>query len=366
MTAECLITVREPLTNETTLSSTTLTLGETLTLTCSATGGTDPYQYAVYFKKGDASSFSKYSDFSAEETINFVPQSAAIYTIRSKVKDQAGRVTNKDFTVNVVKPLTNTSTLTGTTLTLGESLIMTGSAAGGTGPYLYALLFKKGDSAAFSQYTGFGMNNSILVMDQEAKVAYKDFTVNVTQPLKNTTTLSTTNLTLGESLTMTGSATGGTSPYQYALFFRKYGTSTFTKYKDFSTTSKITFKPQSATTYTLRTKVKDRTGRVAYKDFTLQVKLPLKNTTTLSKTALTLGNSLTLTVSAADGIDPYQYALFFKKSGSSDFTKYKDFSSTSKITFKPQSATTYILRTKVKDKTGKVVYKDFNVKVTKP
>ncbi len=89
--------------------------------------------------------------------------------------------------------------------------------------------------------------------------------------LQNTTTMTSSSMKLGSSMLVKITASGGTSPYQYALSFRKEGAATFSKYKDYSTANEINFKPKSATTYTLRTKVKDATGREEIKDFTVEV-----------------------------------------------------------------------------------------------
>ncbi len=373
------VKVTKKLTNTSKLSATSLTLGNSLTMTGSATGGTSPYKYALFFRKYGTSTFTKYKDFSTTKTITFKPLTATTYVLRTKVKDAKGTVAYKDFTVKVTKKLANTSKLSATTLTLGNSLTMTGSATGGTSPYKYALSFRKYGTSTFTKYKDYSTTKTITfkpltattyvlrtkVKDAKGAVATKDFTVKVVKKLTNTSKVSATSLTLGDSLTVTGSATGGVTPYKYALYFRKYGTSTFTKYRDYSTTKTITFKPLTATTYILRTKVKDGRGVVANKDITVKVTKPLTNTSKLSATSLKLGSSLTMTGSATGGTSPYKYALFFRKYGQSDFTKYKDYTTTNKITFKPQSATTYILRTKVKDAKGRVAYKDFTVKVTK-
>ncbi len=371
--------VTKPLTNVSKLSATTVTLGKSITMTGAATGGTSPYKYALFFKKAGQSSFTKYKDFSTTKTITFKPQAATTYTMRTKVKDSKGTVAYKDITLKVVKPLTNTSKASATTLTLGKTLTITGSATGGVTPYKYALFFRKYGTSTFTKYKDYSTTKTISfkpmtattyilrtkVKDNRGIVANKDITVKVVKPLTNTSKASAASITLGKSLTITGSATGGVTPYKYALYFRKYGTSTFTKFKDYSTTKSITFKPLSATTYILRVKVKDNRGVVANKDITVKVLKPLKNTSTVSATSLKLGNSLTVTGSATGGATPYQYALFFKKGNDSSFTQYKALSSTNKITFKPASATTYTLRTKVKDGRGVVALKDYTVKVTK-
>ena len=147
----------------------------------------------------------------------------------------------------------------------------------------------------------------------------KDFTVKVSSSvLKNTSTISATSITLGTALTITGKATGGTSPYQYAAYYKKSSSSTWTRIRDYKTTAAMTVKPTTATTYTVRVKVKDKTNKVVNKDFTVKVSsAALKNTSTISATSITLGTALTLTGNATGGTSPYQYAAYYKKSSSS-------------------------------------------------
>ena len=90
--------------------------------------------------------------------------------------------------------------------------------------------------------------------------------------LANASTVSATSVTLGKSVTITGKATGGTSPYKYAAYYKKSSSTSYTTIQGYSTTSKMTIKPAAATTYDIRVKVKDAKGTIATKDFKVTVK----------------------------------------------------------------------------------------------
>ncbi|MGN1457317.1 MAG: hypothetical protein ACI4XP_05100, partial [Acutalibacteraceae bacterium] len=61
-------------------------------------------------------------------------------------------------------------------------------------------------------------------------------------------------------------------PYQYT-FLCKHSTATkWTTLTSYGTTSKRVWQPKQSGTYTVRTKVKDATGKEVIKDFTLTVK----------------------------------------------------------------------------------------------
>ena len=263
-------------------------MGSSVTITGKATGGTAPYTYAAYYKIGDGS-FSQIRGFSSTATMTFKPATAGTYTIRTKVKDSKGTVVSKDLTVKAVKALTNASTLSATSITLGKSITITGKATGGTTPYKYAAYYKKSTSTEYTKIRDYSTtttmtfkpaaavtyNVRVKVKDAKGTVKNKDFTVKVTKAtstaLANASTISATSIKKGTTLTITGKATGGTTPYQYAAYYKKSSSSSYTQIRDYSTTAKITVTPAAATTYNIRVKVKDAKGTVSNKDFTVKV-----------------------------------------------------------------------------------------------
>jgi len=221
--------------------------------------------------------------------MTFKPATAGTYTIRTKVKDSKGTVVSKDLTVKAVKALTNASTLSATSITLGKSITITGKATGVTTPYKYAAYYKKSTSTEYTKIRDYSTTTTmtfkpaaavsydvrVKVKDAKGTVKNKDFTVKVTKAtstaLANASIISATSIKKGTTLTITGKATGGTTPYQYAAYYKKSSSSSYTQIRDYSTTAKITVTPAAATTYNIRVKVKDAKGTVSNKDFTVKV-----------------------------------------------------------------------------------------------
>ena len=189
-----------------------------------------------------------------------------------------------------------------------------------------------------------------------------------TQKLTNNSTISATSVSLGSSVIIKGAAAGGKTPYQYAYYYKKFSSSSYTTINAYSTATYVSFTPAAATTYDVKVKVKDSAGTVVSKDFTVKVtsspSTTLTNKSTVSATSVSLGSSVTIKGAAAGGTSPYQYSAYYKKSSSSTYTKIRDYSTNATMTVTPAAATTYDIRVKVKDNTGKVVNKDFTVKVT--
>ncbi|MGN1457128.1 MAG: hypothetical protein ACI4XP_04135, partial [Acutalibacteraceae bacterium] len=111
------------------------------------------------------------------------------------------------------------------------------------------------------------------VKDSTGKEVVKDFTLTVNSTsLANSSTMSKTTINFGDALTITGKATGGTLPYQYTFLCKHSSASSWTTLTSYGTTSKRVWQPKKSGTYTVRTKVKDATGKEVIKDFTLTVK----------------------------------------------------------------------------------------------
>ncbi len=374
------------LTNSASVSAASVKTGSTVTVKGAASGGTSPYQYAYYYKKSTASSFTTLKAYSTATSASFTPSAAGTYTVRVSVKDAQGTVKTKDMTVTVTSDtttLTNKSTVSAASITLGKSVTVTGAASGGTSPYSYGVYYKKSTSTSYTTVQVYSTTKIVTitpasagtydirakVKDKTGTIKTKDFTVKVTAAvLSNKSTISAASITLGKSVTITGSAAGGTAPYQFAAYYKKSSSNSYTLVRGYSTTKTITVKPATATTYDIRVKVRDNLGTVVNKDFTLKVNkaaaTALSNTSTISATSITLGNSVTVTGKATGGTAPYQYAAYYKKATSAEYTKARAYSTTQKMTIKPAAATTYNVRIKVKDSKGIVSNKDFTVKVT--
>ena len=97
------------------------------------------------------------------------------------------------------------------------------------------------------------------------------FAVDYVEPLANTSTISAETITLGKSVTLTGKATGGTAPYTYAMLYKQTSQTSWTTKQNFDTNSTVSVKPAKAVDYDICIKVKDKTGTVEKKYFTVKV-----------------------------------------------------------------------------------------------
>ena len=271
--------------NTSSVSSTDIILGKTITATASATGGAAPYQYAFYYKKVSDSKFVTKSGFSDTDTVTIRPAAATDYIVLIKVKDSTGEIVSKEFTVTVNPKLENTSSVVSTNIIIGDSIIANASATGGRAPYKYAFYFKKASEKNYRTKSGFSDTNTvsikpstatdynivIKVKDAAGTVLRKEFTVTVNPKLKNTSELSASTISFGDTVTVTASATGGITPYQYAFYYKEESAAKWTTAKGYSSSDKVTILPLNNTNYNIVVKVKDAAGTVARKEFLLTV-----------------------------------------------------------------------------------------------
>jgi len=285
------VTVKEAvkaLENNSTISATTISKGESVTLTGKATGGTAPYQYQMVYKKKTDTKWTTKQNFAENSVVSITPASAVEYDVCIKVKDANGDIVKKffDLSVKASAELANNSTMSETTITKGNTVKLTGAAAGGTGGYTYAFLYKKKTDTKWTAKQNFAENSvvdikpasavdydvCVKVKDSSGTVVKKFFDLSVIQALAGSSTLSATSITKGQSVTVNCAATGGKTPYTYAVYYKKNADTKWTTKQDFKDNATVTVKPAAATNYDVCVKVKDADGTVAKQYFVLEVK----------------------------------------------------------------------------------------------
>ena len=85
------------------ISAETIKAGESVTLNCSAKGGTAPYTYSVQYKQQAKTKWTTQQDFAENNIVTVKPASVTAYDICVKVQDKNGTVAKQYFTVTVTK-----------------------------------------------------------------------------------------------------------------------------------------------------------------------------------------------------------------------------------------------------------------------
>ena len=183
------------------------------------------------------------------------------------------------------KPLENLSFLSAETIKLGEQITATAKSTGGTGEYLYQVVYKQKTQSKWTTAQAYKTNSTVTfkpakataydvcvkVKDSNGTIVKKFFTVQVNAKLTNTSAISATEIKKGNTVTLNGSATGGAGNYTYAVYYKQKAQTKWTTKQDFDENSVVSVKPAKATDYDICIKVKEKDGTIAKKYFNVTV-----------------------------------------------------------------------------------------------
>ena len=284
--------IETPLSNDSAVSTTSVTVGKTVKITGAASGGTAPYKYAFYYKRGNAANWTlKGTEYGTATTADLTPAYADTYQVKVNVKDSKGAVVSRIFTITssaAAATLKNNSTVSTTSVTVGKTVKITGAAAGGTAPYKYAFYYKRGNAANWTlKGTAYGTATKadltpayadtyqvkVDVKDSTGKVVSKTFAItsSSSKELTNNSKVSTTSVKVGKTVKITGAAEGGSGPYTYTFYYKRGNTSVWTlKGTAYGTATTADLTPVYADTYQVRVDVKDSKNNVVSKTFTIE------------------------------------------------------------------------------------------------
>ena len=93
---------RNAIVNTSDYDSPVFKVGDTITIVGSATGGTAPYTYDFYIKRGTAANWSSREPDQGDNVINLRPTSATSYQVKIDVTDSEGTTASKILSFSVV------------------------------------------------------------------------------------------------------------------------------------------------------------------------------------------------------------------------------------------------------------------------
>ena len=183
--------------------------------------------------------------------------------------------------------------------------------------------------------------------------------------LINNSSLSAETIVFGSTVTVNCAAVYGKEPYKYTVYAKKSTSSSWTAVQKASDNKTMSYKPKAAGTYDIRVKIEDANGKTVRKDMKLTVNKTLTNTSKLGAENIKLGEKVKVRCFAEGGIQPYQYAVYYKKATSEKWTKLRGYGESNIIMLKPGAAVKYDVKVCVKDSRNKVITKTLSLNVTK-
>ena len=272
--------------NTSSISASDIIFGDTIEMKGSADSGNAPYTYAYYYKRTYGTSWTTIKGFSSDDTASVQPLTATTYDLCVKVKDAKGRVEKKYFKFEVHKPLTNKSSVSKSTVYVGDEITVKGKATGGIGSYSYAYYYKRHEDTGWVKISDFSSDTSasfkplkatdydicVKVKDSTGKIEQIVSSVKVYPQLVNNSRMASDSIKLGQTVSVLAVVSGGSGKYQYAFYYKKAQDENWTTIRDFGSCLRAELTPKKATVYDVCVKVKDSNGRVEKKYFTLNVK----------------------------------------------------------------------------------------------
>ena len=356
------------------VSKSSVPLGESVKLTAVTTGGMAPINYTYSYAPYGTSEWKNIAS-TTSTTCTFKPPAAKLYNVRINAVDTSGKTASKTAMVNVTTPLSGTLTVS-SPVTVGVKLTLTATSKGGSAPIQYQFSVLKPGASNYSLIKAYSAETTVKYTPSAAGT-YKflltlksntgevaKITKSVTassSTLVNKSVISKTELDCGNKLTIKAVASNGKAPYSYAYLYKKSSDSKYLTIKNFSDTASIAHKPSAAGIYNYCVKVKDSTGYITKKYFTVKVYSELKNNSKISASTTVPGKQIVITGAASGGKTGYQYAYYYKHTKATSYTAIKNYSTSTTTNFTLYNKGTYNIRVKVKDATGNVVSKDFNI-----
>ena len=197
---------------------------------------------------------------------------------------------------------------------VSQQVSFTASASGGTAPYTFSWAFGDGatgtGAAVYHTYSTTGSYSVVLTAKDSSpsqQTATSQQTITVTSPppppsLTASFTESLSNSVVGQTVSFTGSASGGTAPYNYAWNFGDSST---------GSGSSASHVYQTAGVYTVVLTVTDAAGHVVSATNTVTVTLPLSASFTYSPSNPAPLTNIQFTATATGGTAPYNYSWDF-------------------------------------------------------
>ena len=258
-------------------------------------------------------------------------------------------------------------------VSLGQNVVLSATAKGGSGNYTYSFLVCNKSTGEWARLTdSFTKNNTftwkaqtagkrefyVEVKDSTGKVVRsKAIPVNTINKLSVTGTTSASTVEVGSSLKLTAKATGGSGSYTYSYIVYNQNTGKWARLADNITKNTYTWKAKDCADRIFYIDVKDSTGKVVRsKALNVSVVNKLTVTASVNDTEVEKGQSIKLTAKATGGSGIYRYSYIVFNKNTSKWYRLADNISSKEYTWKANDVGERVFYIDVKDSaTGKVV-----------
>lgn len=263
----------------------------------------------------------------------------------------------------------------GVSCEVGETVELVAEAVGGNGDYTYSYLLHNIDTNAWYRFSDFKSANTLSwkasgVGNREFFAEVKDKTGQVVRSkslkvkvqeandLKITGKSSVARVRVGENVTFTGLASGGSGNYTYSYLVHNKDNGEWYRFSGFKASNSLTWNAGSTGNRDFYVEVKDSSGKVV-RSSAINVQTIEKNALDIvgksNLTSTTEGTKVVITGEASGGSGKYTYSFLLCNKDTGAWYRFSGFQASSSLVWTAGSAGNREFYVEVKDETGKVV-----------
>ena len=335
-------------------------LGVAYSQALSASGGVAPYTWSIA-----SGALPAGLSLASNGAIAGTPTSPGLATFRVRVADSGPQTATADLTINVRAPALSVGTASLPDATVGAGYSQTLAASGGVAPYTWSLT-----SGALPAGLSLAPNGAITgtpttpgastfrarVTDSASQTATADLTINVRAPALSVGTSSLPDATAGAAYSQTLAASGGISPYTWAIV-----SGSLPAGLSLGANGAITGTPTAVGSSTFRVRVTDSASQTATADLTINVRAPALSVGTSSLPDATVGAAYSQTLAASGGVGPYTWAIV-----SGSLPAGLSLGANGAITGTPTAVGSSTFRVRVTDSASQTATADLTINVRPP
>lgn len=329
--------------------------GTLVAFTGTASGGSGTYEYQFWYRPAGSPAFTMAQDYTSSSLFIWDTAFASPGSYEWKVfARNAGSTVSAGseiLTYTLSPPPASAVSLSASPLSpqfQGTSVTYTGTASGGNGSYEYQFWYRAVGSASYAMVQDYSTSTSYVwdttviaagnyewmvyarnagstaTFEATSQVMTYTLSTPISNPPVTTVTISSTPTSpqqIGTTVTFTGRARGGVSPYQYRFVIRDSGGNTLVN-TSYGAANKFVWNTNglAAGTYTAEVRARSA-GNIgdneASSSISYQLTAPPVTSVTLSATPTSpqlRGVAVVFSGQAAGGVAPYQYQFIVKNS----------------------------------------------------
>ena len=261
-------------------SASKVSVGEKVTFTANAVGGTGSYKYSYIVYNKDTGKWARLKDMSTSNTYTWTAGSAGTRVFYVDVTDASGNTVRcSALTVKTVaNELKVTAKASAKNVSVDGEVTFTATATGGQGSYKYSYIVYNKDTGKWARLADKVSSNTYTwkAKSEGTREFYVDVTdasgnivrssvmtvvTEKTEPLMAVASATSSKISVGDSVTIVGTAINGTEPYTYSFIVYNKATNSWHRY-EFSSSNILTWKAKSAGTREFYVEAKDAKGNV--------------------------------------------------------------------------------------------------------